>query len=176
EEINQDIEQIKDALFRFNIENAEIFSQQISQIQNKAEVLAVKKALANARSLYNLIRLQGSYPLLEQLDFQKLNHLYLEASRRLDLLNHKENLESDKDTTNLLHLALEDIIFSFIKVGESELAIADQLRNTLEKARETLLKNFDQQDPEFITLREELERLFKKKKLNEITQEEMNSN
>jgi type I restriction enzyme R subunit len=176
DEINQDIEQIKDALFRFNIENAEIFSQQMSQIQNKAEVLAVKKALANARSLYNLIRLQGSYPLLEQLDFQKLNRLYLEASRRLDLLNHKENLESDKDNTNLLHLALEDIIFSFIKVGESELAIADQLRNTLEKARETLLKNFDQQDPEFITLREELERLFKKKKLNEITQEEMNSN
>ena len=36
-------------------------------------MLALKKALADARSLYNLIRLQGDYRLAEQLDFQKLN-------------------------------------------------------------------------------------------------------
>jgi type I restriction enzyme R subunit len=61
EEIAQEIEAIKDILFRFNIENAEEFSKQLSQIQDRATVLALKKALADARNLYNLIRLQGDY-------------------------------------------------------------------------------------------------------------------
>lgn len=176
EEITQEIEEIKDILFRFNIENAEIFSQQISQIQDRAKVREIKKALDNARSLYNLIRLQGEYSLLKELDFHKLNQLYRETCNHLDLLNLKESIESDTDTTNLLNMALEDVIFLFTKVKEEELILADRLRNILRQARETLASNFDQQDPKFLTLKEELERLFKKKKLNEISQEEMNAN
>lgn len=41
--------------------------------------------------------------------------------------------------------------------------LADQLKDTLRRTREALANNFDQQDPQFITLKEELERLFKKK-------------
>lgn len=176
EEIAQEIEQIKDILFRFDIANAEIFSQQISQIQDRATVLALKKALADARSLYNLIRLQGEYELLQQLDFQKLNQLYRETSNHLDLLNLKDSIENDADTANLLNVALEDVLFLFTKVREEELVLADKLKNTLRQTREALADNFDQQDPKFITLKEELERLFKKKKLNEVTQEEMSAN
>ena len=176
EEIAQEIEAIKDILFSFNIENAEVFSQQISQIQDRATVQALKKALADARNLYNLIRLQGDYAQLQQLDFHKLNQLYRETCNHLDLLNLKESIESSTDTSNLLNIALEDILFMFTKIGEEELVLADQLKNTLRQTREALADNFDQQDPKFITLREELERLFKKKKLNEVTQDEMNAN
>ena len=176
EEIAQEIEQIKDILFRFDIENGEVFSQQISQIQDRATVLALKKALADARSLYNLIRLQGEYEFLQQLDFQKLNQLYRETSNHLDLLNLKDSIENSTDTTNLLNVALEDVLFLFTKIREEELVLADKLKNTLRQTREALADNFDQQDPKFITLKEELERLFKKKKLNEVTQDEMNAN
>lgn len=176
EEINQEIEQIKDILFRFDIENAEIFSQQISQIQDRATVQALKAALSDARSLYNLIRLQGKYELLQQIDFQKLNLLYRETSNHLDLLNLKENIENSTDTTNLLNVALEDVLFMFTKVKEEELVLADKLKNTLRQTREALASNFDQNDPKFISLKEELERLFKKKNLNEVTQDEMNQN
>jgi type I restriction enzyme R subunit len=176
EEIAQEIEAIKDILFSFNIENAEAFSQQISQIQDRAAVLALKKALADARNLYNLIRLQGDYAQLAQLDFQKLNQLYRETCNHLDLLNLKESIESATDTSNLLNVALEDVLFMFTKVKEEELVLADKLKNTLRQTREALADNFDQQDPTFITLKEELERLFKKKKLNEVTQEEMTAN
>lgn len=176
EEITQEIEAIKDILFSFNIENAEQFSKQISQIQDRATVLALKKALADARSLYNLIRLQGEYGLLQQLDFQKLNQLYRETCNHLDLLNLKESIESNADTSNLLNVALEDVLFMFTKIREEELVLADKLKNTLRQAREALADNFDPQDPKFITLKEELERLFKKKKLNEVTQEEMTAN
>lgn len=176
QEIQQEIEQIKDALFKYNITNAEIFSQQISEIDNRETILALKKALANAKSLYNLIRLQGESSLLDQLDFNKLNLLYRETTNRLNLLNLKENLEKGTDNTNLLNLALEDILFEFIKVGEEELQLADDYQKTLRRTREALSTNFDQDDPKFITLKEELERLFKKKNLSATTQEEMKAN
>lgn len=176
EEIKQEIELIKDVLFRFDIQNAEIFADQISEIQNREAVLAIKKALADAKSLYNLIRLQGEYSFLNELDFAKLNVLYRETSNHLDLLNLKEDLEQGTDTTNLLNRALEDVIFKFVKIGEEELVLADKLKNTLRQTREALANNFDQQDPKFVTLKEELQRLFKKKNLSEVTQDEMVAN
>ncbi|EGQ8220195.1 type I restriction endonuclease subunit R [Vibrio parahaemolyticus] len=176
EEIKQEIEHIKDVLFRFDIDNMETFCDQISQIQDRETVLALKNALADARSLYNLIRLQGEYDFLDELDFAKLNVLYRETSNHLDLLNLKQDLEQGTDTTHLLHRALEDVIFKFVKIGEEELVLADQLKNTLRQTREALASNFDQQDPKFINLKDELERLFKKKNLSEVTQDEMVAN
>ena len=176
EEIAAEIDHIKDVLFRFDTDNAEIFTDQISQIQDRETVLALKKALENAKSLYNLIRLQGDYQLLEQLDFAKLNILYRETCNHLDMLNLKESIEQGTDTANLLNVALEDVVFRFIKVGEEELVLADQLKNTLRQTREALASNFDQQDPKFVSLKEELERLFKKKNLSEVTQDEMVAN
>jgi len=176
DEIAAEIDAIKERLFRFDIDNAEEFSRQISEIQDRATVLALKKALADARSLYNLIRLQGEHAFLKQLDFQKLNQLYRETCNRLDLLNLNENLESSADTSNLLNVALEEVLFLFTKVGEEELVLADKLKGRLRRTREALADNFDPADPQFITLKEELQRLFKKKRLNEVTQDEMNAN
>ncbi len=176
DEIKAEINAIKDALFRFDTKNAENFSQQINEIQDRDAVLAIKKALADARSLYNIIRLQVDDEFLAQLDFQKLNVLYREASNHLDLLNQIAAIEKGTDTTNLLNVALEDVIFKFVKIGEAELVLADKLKDTLRRTREALASNFDQQDPKFVSLKAELERLFKKKNLSEVTQEEMNTN
>lgn len=176
EEIYAEIDHIKDVLFRFDTENAEIFSQQISEIQDKDTVIALKKVLEDAKSLYNLIRLQGDYESLDSLDFKKLSVLYRETCNHLDLLNLKEKLEHGTDTSGLLNVALEEVIFRFTKIGEEELIIADRLKNTLRRTREALASNFDQQDPNFLSLKEELERLFKKKKLSEVTQKEMTEN
>lgn len=117
-----------------------------------------------------------NYDLLDKVDFQKLNDLYREVSNFLNHLNLSERLENDTDITNLLNEALEDVIFSFVKIGEEELILADKLKNTLRRAREALASNFDKSDPKFISLKEELERLFRQKKLSEVTQEEMNTN
>lgn len=176
EDITAEIQQIKEALFHFNTNNAEVFSQQITQIKDRAEMLKIVNALNNAKSLYNLIRMSGNYDLLESLDFRKLSILAREANNHLNLINTKEALENSVDTTNLLNIALEDVLFAFVKVAESEMMLADQLKNTLQKTREMLGGNFDSADPEFISLKEELERLFKKKNLSEVTKEEMEAN
>jgi type I restriction enzyme R subunit len=176
EEIEVEIQEIKDKLFYYDLKNAEVFSQQISQIQDRRMVLDVKKALENARNIHNLIRLFGHDDLLEKMDFRKLNQMYHEASRHLELLNLKESLQNNMDTTNLLNVALENVIFKFRKISEEELVIADQLKDALRRTREALGGNFDPADPQFITLYDELKRLFNKKNLDEITQEEMREN
>ncbi len=175
-EITEQISQIKDKLFHFDIENAENFSSQISQISDRGQMLEITKALNNAKSLYNLIRLSGNYELLDKLDFNKLTVLSREANNHLALINTKEALENNVDTTNLLNVALEDVLFTFTKVKEEEMVLADKLRDTLQRTREMLQGNFDQKDPEFISLKEELERLFKKKNLSEIEADEMKDN
>jgi type I restriction enzyme, R subunit len=176
EEIEEEIRNIKEKLFHYDLRNAEVFSQQISQIEDRKQVLEIKKALEIAKNIYNLIRLEGHFDLLEKVDFKKLNQLYNESTRHLDLLNLKANLENNVDTTNLLNVALENVLFMFRKVSEEEMVIADQLKDMLRKTREALGSNFDQVDPQFVNLYEELKRLFDKKNLDEITQEDMRKN
>jgi type I restriction enzyme, R subunit len=175
-EIEQEIAEIKEVLFQFDTDNAEVFSDQISQMDSRPDILKLTKALNNAKSLYNLIRLSGSYEMLDKLDFQKLTVLSRMANDRIALINTKEALENNVDTTNLLNTALEDVIFAFTKVKEEEMVLADELKSTLQKTREGLGENFDPQAPEFISLKEELERLFKLKNLSEVTKEQMESN
>lgn len=176
DEILNEIQDIKEVLFHFDTTNAEVFSDQITQIDSREEMLKITHALNNAKSLYNLIRLSGEYELLEKLDFHTLTILSREANNRLALINTKEALENNVDTSNLLNVALEDVIFAFTKVSESEMVLADELKDTLQKTREGLGDNFDPQDPEFVSLKEELERLFKKKNLSEVSKEQMESN
>ena len=84
EEIQAEIKEIKNILFEFDIENAEIFSQQINEIQDRERILALKKALNDSRVLYNLIRMQGDYELLDKVDFRQLNILLRELSNHLN--------------------------------------------------------------------------------------------
>lgn len=176
EEINKEIIEIKNALFHFDTKNAESFSKQINEINSRSEMLKLNKALNNARSLYNLIRLSGDYEMTEKLDFKQLTVLSREANNRLAIINLKETLENKVDSTNLLNIALEDVIFTFTKLKEGEMLLADELKDLLKRTRQGLSDNFDQQDPKFISLKEELESLFKKKKLSKVSSQEMKNN
>lgn len=175
-EITEQIDEIKDKLFHFDTQNAENFSDQITEISERGQMLEITKALNHAKELYNLIRLSGNYELLDKLDFQKLTVLSRQANEHLALINAKEALENNVDTTNLLNVALEDVLFTFTKVKEEEMILADKLRSTMQRTREMLQGNFDPRDPEFISLKEELERLFRKKNLAEVGAEEMDEN
>ncbi len=176
EEIDKDIRGIKDVLFHYDTSNAEIFSQQISAISDRKTMIDLSKALNNAKELYNLIRLSGHYEMLDHLDFQKINWLAREANNHLALINTKDALENNLDTSNLLNVALEEVVFAFTKLKEEEMIIADKLKNILQKTREMLGGNFDHKDPVFISLKEELERLFRKKNLSEVTADDMEAN
>ncbi|MFA0960241.1 type I restriction endonuclease subunit R [Roseivirga sp. BDSF3-8] len=176
EEISSEIEDIQEQLWKFDTVNAEVFRQQVDQINDRTEMRDIVKALQNARSLYNLIRLGQHDELLDRLDFAKLAQLMREAERRLAAINLMARLDSGTDTNNILNEALEDIIFAFTKISEEEMKLADELKDVLRRTRESLAGNFDPADPEFISLKEELERLFKNKNLSEVGREAMEAN
>jgi len=169
EEIKAEIAEIKEKLFYYDIENAEKFCEQINEIDDKATILTLKRVLENARTLGNLIRIYDHDELWNKLDFAKLKTLLNEVQNRLDLINQKEALENNDENTNIINVALEDVIFSFRKISEEELrlGIIDRYKDWLRKTREEMQNNFDNADPAFISLKAELERLFKKKKLTE---------
>ena len=176
EEMEQKIRDIKEILIDYDLKNSERFSQQINEIADRKKVLAIKKALEDARSLYNVIRLVGEYELLERLDFRKLNELRYETMNRLSLLNAKEAFETNEEMGNLLNVALEDVLFQFHKRSEEVMILGDELKNILKRTREALANNFDTKDPEWTSLYEELRRLFEGRNLSEISQEEMKAN
>lgn len=183
EEIEEEIEEIQETLWEYTTTNSEVFSQEISQINDKKELLGIRKALQTAKELYNLIRYTQNddnslkyEELIPKIDFRKFRELLREVENHIILINRKEAIEKGIDTTQLLNVAMEDALFAFRKLSEAELILADELKNILRRTREGLGGCFDKKDPAWTSLKEELERLFKKKNIDEITQDEMKQN
>lgn len=175
EEIERDLLVIKERLFLFNTENAEIFSQQISALDDKGALIDVRKALELYKELFNIAKLFGYDDIADKFDLTKVSALYNEVNNRIALINKKELLSNAEDMSGILNLALEEIEFQFRKVSETEMVIADAFRETLIKTQREMASTFDPKDPEYITLLEELQRILGKKNIEELSSEEMTS-
>lgn len=174
EEAQQIIENAKEVLWSYDLENAELFNRQINEITDCNQIRELVKALKQAKEVFNLLRLQGDQEELKKLDINNIARFTNNAQSRLEVLNTREAIQYGQETGDFLNEALEDIIFEFSKVGESEMLLADQLKDLRRKVREALADADDQKDPEFISLRDELKRLMKLKNIEEqVTQEEL---
>lgn len=173
EEIISDLDTIKERLFLYDTNNAEVFSQQISVIEDKKELLDIRQALELYKELFNIAKLFGYDDISDKFDLEKVSALFNEVSNRIAIMNQKQVLEDAQDMTAILNLALDQIEFNFRKISESELVIADKFRETLENTRRAVEHTLDPKDPEYITLLEELQRLLAKKNIEELTAEEM---
>ena len=172
DEIEKDITELKNKLFIFDTENLENFTKQINELPKK-DLYDIRKSLENYKILYNLIKMYGYEDLTDKIDIRKVSKLLNEVSNRINILNLTENINNSENITGLLNMALDKIDFNFRKISESELVIADKFRENLEKTRIELERNFDKKDPEFISLYEELKRIFSKKNIEELTSDEM---
>ncbi len=173
EDIVADLETIKEKLFLYDTDNAEVFSQQISALDDKKELLEIRHALELYKELFNIAKLFGYDEISDKFDLEKISALYTEVCNRIDIVNQKQVLADAQDMSAILNLALDDIEFHFKKVSEKELMIADKFRETLERTRRAVQGTLDPKDPEYITLLEELQRLLAKKNIEELTADEM---
>ena len=173
EEIEQDLQAIQDKLFMYATDNAELFSQQITALDDKQELIEIRRALDIYKELSNIIKLFGYEELAQRFSMENLHALYTEVNNRIALVNLKENLQNSEDVSGLLNMALDQIEFHFRKVSEDEMVIADKFQDILEKTRRELERSLDPKDPEYISLLDELKRIFKKKNIEELTAEEM---
>jgi type I restriction enzyme R subunit len=176
EEIQNDLQHIADKLFLYDTSNAEIFSQQISALEDKAVLVDLRHTLELYKELFNIAKLFGYDDLSDKFDLDNISALYNEVSNRINLINLKQSLQNAEDMSAILNLALDEIEFHFKKVSESEMVIADKFRDSLERTRREMQSNLDPKDPEYVSLLEELQRLLNKKHIEELTAEEMTAN
>lgn len=174
EDIEQDLKNVKNQLFLYDTDNVVSFIEQINGIDDKKQLLDLKKALEDYKVLNNLIRMFGYNELAQNFDIQKAIQLLNEVNNRISIINFKQNVQNSEDMSGVLNMALDQIDFQFRKIGEEELVIADAFRSSLEKTRREIVERcLDPQDAEYISLLDELKRIFKKKNIEELTADEM---
>ena len=173
EEIEQDLKSIQDKLFLYATENAELFSQQITALDDKGELLSLRQALDTYKELLNIMKLFGYDELAKKFSMERLHAMLTEVNNRISIINLKQNMQKSENMTELLITALDQVEFHFRKVSESEMVIADQFQDILEKTRRELERSLDPKDPEYVSLLDELKRIFKKKNIEELTADEM---
>lgn len=176
EEIQADLQTISEKLFLFDTSNAEVFSQQISALDDKSALIDLRYALELYKELFNTAKLFGYDELADKFNLDNISALYNEVSNRINLINLKQSLQNVEDMSAILNLALDEIEFHFKKISESEMVIADKFHDSLELTRREMQRSLDPKDPVYISLLEELQRLLSKKHIEELTAEEMTAN
>lgn len=169
EEIIQTMKEVRQTLFEYPMDDAEAFSSEISTLEDKQALLDLKHALETAKDCINLVRTFGDDELKTQfarLDIPKLPAMLSEVNHAIDCINQKEAFKISDSTKLLINEAMLDIQFTFSKIGEEELKIIggkDEINDRLRRAFSLMLDNIDQDDPEFITLREAFAQRFKER-------------
>lgn len=159
--------EVRQTLFNYTTDNVEEFSSEISTIEDKMELLKLRKILVAARDCCNVVRTFGDDELKEtfaHLEITKLPQMISEVQHAIDNINQKEAFEGDDATKQLVNEAMEDISFNFSKIGEEEMKLISggiELQEKWQKTIHAFTENMDQEDPEFITLREAFMQRFK---------------
>lgn len=167
EALIQQMREVRQVLFNYTTDNLEDFSSEISTIEDKTELLKLRKILIIARDCCNVVRTFGDDDLKEtfvHLEISKLPEMISEIQHHIDNINQKEAFAEDDTTKQLVNEAMEDITFNFSKIGEEEMKLIAggiELQEKWQKTIHAFTRNIDQDDPEFITLREAFMQRFK---------------
>lgn len=167
EEILEQMHQIRQTLFDYSYNNAEEFSSEISTEEDKAVLLDLKHALTAAKNMANIVRTFGDEDMKEKfakLEISKLPELLSEVQHRIDIINQKEAFGTSDETKMLINEAMMDIEFNFSKIGTEEMKLIAggvELKEKWQRTIASFTQNFDQDDPEFISLRDAFMQRFK---------------
>jgi len=163
--IIEQMKDIKEVLFGYDCRNAEEFSRQMNDIDNRETLLNIKTALEKAKSLTNVVRTFGDQELkteFAKITIEKVNELYGEVSRRLDTVNLKSNFAHQEAVSGIINKAMATITFSFRKLSEDELRIiGDDYKESWSRLINEFESNFDQEDEKYITLAQAFRDFFK---------------
>lgn len=152
----------RQVLFDLNLNNAEIFSTQISSINDKDNLIEIRKSLLSIREAFNIARTFGDDELktqMEQLNIEKLPVMLSEVEHAISNINQKEAFSTSDETRHIINEAMLDIEFKFrLKGTPEEMKIAtgaeQELKEKWKRTIQAFTTNIDQDDPTYITLRE----------------------
>lgn len=167
DEILERMREVQDTLFEYSTNNTEEFSTEISTLEDKSELLKLKQALEIARDCGNMVRTFGDDELKKkfaEIELTKVPEMLKEVQHHINVINQKEAIFGADSTSVMVNEAMQDITFTFAKIGEDELKIASGMHTLQDKWREVVngfATNDDPDDPELITLRNAFIQRFK---------------
>ncbi|PAF46994.1 deoxyribonuclease HsdR [Helicobacter sp. 12S02634-8] len=168
EALVQQVREARQVLFDYTTNNLEEFSSEISTIEDKTELLKLRKILVAAGDCYNIVRRFGDDELKEtfaHLEIKKLPEMISVVQHHINSINQKEAFAEDGPTKWLVNEAMEHITFNFSKISEEEMKLIAggdvELEEKRQKAIRLFRQNIDPDDPELITLGEAFMQRFK---------------
>ena len=170
EEIIRQMKEAREVLSGYDITNAEVFDQQITALEDKKELFAVRTALVDAKNMFNLVRTFGDDEFketFEHLAIVKLPDMLSAVQARINEINLQEAFETSDETKMLINETMMNIQFNFSMIGKEELKLLDNgdpLQEKLDKVLAQFRDYYDPEDPEYITLAEAFKERFKQHK------------
>ena len=167
------VEQMRKArqvLFNYSTNNAEEFSSEVSAIDDKETLIEIRAALISMRETMNVARTFGDDDLkaaLAKFEIAKLTQLLSEVERAISIFNQKEAFDNSDEATHHINEAMADIEFHFRLKDEEEMKMAagkaPEFQAKWRRVIQGFTDNIDQEDPEYITLREAFMQRFKER-------------
>ena len=167
DEIIQQMTEIKETMFQYATENAEMFSQQLESITDKEQLYKLRNTLENAKALTNQVRSFGDKELkerFERLQIGIIPSLISEVSHRIQRINLLESTDHKADVSGIIREALSMMQFEFRQKGKEELRIYyNDLRERYSKVESEFSSNFDTEEDAYVLLSEDFRKYFAKK-------------
>jgi type I restriction enzyme R subunit len=164
------VETARQHLFNFDLDNAEVFSSQIAMIEEKTELLELRKSLISVRETFNIARTFGDDELkaqIESLKIDRLAELISEVERAIMIFNQKEAFSDGDEASRMINAAMQEIEFNFRIKDSEEMRLAtgaqQELKSKWQHTIQAFTENIDQEDPKYITLKEAFMQRFKER-------------
>ena len=167
EEIEKKLENLKDALFMYDIDDKEVFRKQLDADEDKSHLLYLRRSLEEAKALMNQIRSFGDDELKEKvrnLAPDAVPQLLSEVNHRIERMNLLEGLDRSEDVTGIINEALSQMEFTFRCKGKEELEfLFNDLKDRYQNVRREFESNFDHREDKYVNLLSEFKSFFRER-------------
>ena len=167
EEIEKKLENLKDALFMYDIDDKEVFRKQLDADEDKSHLLYLRRSLEEAKALMNQIRSFGDDELKEKvrnLAPDAVPQLLSEVNHRIERMNLLEGLDRSEDVTGIINEALSQMEFTFRCKGKEELEfLFNDLKERYQNVRREFESNFDHREDKYVNLLSEFKSFFRER-------------
>ena len=167
EEIEEKLQNLKDALFLYDVDNKEVFRKQLDAEMDKSHLLYLRRTLEEAKALMNQIRSFGDDELKEKvrnLAPDAVPQLLSEVNHRIERMNLLDGLDRSEDVAGIINEALSQMEFTFRCKGKEELEfLFNDLKDRYQNVRHEFEANFDHNEDRYVNLLSEFKAFFRER-------------
>jgi len=170
-EVREKMLEAQEVLFNYTAQNAEVFAQELEEIDDRDKLLQIRKKLEAAKAVWNEVRTLGDENLknlAQSMQPGDVQNLLKAVNARIDNVNLKNVFSHEAEVSGMINEALATIDFKFRKIGENEMEIGsdikDQMRQTRVQLSNELQECIDTEDEEYVSLTRLIQEHFAKKK------------